>query len=87
SSVTAAAMLRTWSGTTCPGLPRVLSVSELFVNASLFSADSARSALSVLPVKSGDVWMLVEQPIKKARRHLYCANRSLMGSWIITVLN
>jgi hypothetical protein len=52
----------------------------LFVNASLFSADSARSALSVLPVKSGDVWMLVEQPIKKARRHLYCANRSLMGS-------
>src|SRR5437763_9698922 len=33
SSATAAAMLRTWNGTTCPSLPRVVSVNEWFVNA------------------------------------------------------
>jgi hypothetical protein len=55
--------LKTWTGMTCPSLRRVLSASELFVNASLFSGDSARSALGVLPGKSGDVWILVEQPI------------------------
>ena len=56
SSATAAAMWRTWSGTTCPGLALVLSVSELFVNAISFSAGSAPSVLeSMLRVKSGEV--------------------------------
>ena len=51
SSATAAAMLRTSSGTTCPGLLRALSVSGFFANASSFSAGSARSALrGALPV-------------------------------------
>jgi hypothetical protein len=50
SFVIAAAMLRTSTGTTCPGLLPVLWASELFVNASLFSADSARTALGELPV-------------------------------------
>src|SRR6266581_205908 len=36
----------------------------------LVKAGLARSALPALPVKSGDVWMFVEQPIKKARRRL-----------------
>jgi hypothetical protein len=48
---------------TCPSLLRILWASELFVNANLFSGDSARSALGVLLGKSGDVWILVEQPI------------------------
>ena len=45
SSATAAAMLRTLNGTTCPGLPQARSVSECFANASSFSGGSARSAL------------------------------------------
>src|SRR5260370_38820783 len=53
SSATAAAVLRTWTGTTCPGLPRALSGSGLFANASSFFVGSARSALrGVLPVNS-----------------------------------
>src|SRR5271165_1869498 len=52
SSATAAAMLRTSSGTTCPGLPRALSASGFFANANSFSEDSARSApRDTLPVK------------------------------------
>ena len=52
SSATAAAMLRTWSGTTCPGLPRAPSASGFFANANSFSGGSARSALrGALPVK------------------------------------
>jgi hypothetical protein len=49
---------------TCPSLLRVLWASELFANASLFSEDFARNALGVLPVKSGNMWILVEQLIK-----------------------
>jgi hypothetical protein len=52
SSATAAAKLRTLSGTTCPGLPRAPSVSGLFANANSFSGDSARSAFrGTLPAK------------------------------------
>ena len=68
SSATAAARLGTLSGTTCPGQPRALSVSGFFANANSFSGGSARSALrGTLPVKSGDVWIHVERPIKKTR--------------------
>src|ERR1019366_5102219 len=52
SSATVAAVWRTLSGTTCPGLPRAPSVSGLFANANSFSGGSARSALpGRLPVK------------------------------------
>src|SRR4029077_6210921 len=52
SFATAAAMLRTWSGTTCPGLPRAPSVSGFFANANSFSGGSARSAhRGALPVR------------------------------------
>src|SRR5437899_3039810 len=52
SSATAAAMLRTWRGTTCPSLPRPPSVSGFFANANSFSGGSARIALrGALPGK------------------------------------
>src|SRR3977135_2287325 len=52
SFAAAAAMLRTWSGTTYPGLPRAPSVSGFFANANSFSGGSARSALlGTLPGK------------------------------------
>src|SRR6266851_1456382 len=52
SFATAAEMLRTWSGTTYPGLPRAPSVSGFFANAKSFSGGSARSALrGALPVR------------------------------------
>ena len=51
---TAAVRLKTWSGTTCPGLPRAPSASGFFANANSFSGASARSALrGTLPVKCG----------------------------------
>jgi len=52
SSATAAATLRTWSGSICPGLPRAPSASGFFANVNLFSGSSARSALrGTLPEK------------------------------------
>src|SRR5580658_6408076 len=51
-SATAAAKLKTWVGTTCPGLPRALSVSGFFANANSFFGGSARSARrGTLPVE------------------------------------
>ncbi len=48
----AAAMLRTWNGTTCPSRPRAPSVKEFFVNANSLSAGSAPSAhRGTVPVK------------------------------------
>jgi hypothetical protein len=60
--VIAAAMLKTWTGMTCPSLRRVLWASELFANGSLFSEDFARNALDGLPVEYRDVWILVKYP-------------------------
>ena len=45
SYATAAAMLKTWSGTTCPSPPRAPWASGWFANANSFSGGSARSAL------------------------------------------
>src|SRR5208282_443121 len=51
SFATAAAMLRIWSGTPCPGLLRAPSASGFFANANSFSGGCARSALrGALPV-------------------------------------
>ena len=49
SSATAAAMLRTWNGSTCQGLPHVLWASVFFANANLFLGGSVRSAPGVIP--------------------------------------
>src|ERR1700694_4850452 len=82
SSATAAAMLKILNGMTCPRLARAPSVSGFFANANSFSGDSARSALrGALPVTSGDVWILLGQPIKHARRQLIV--RTAVGSLII----
>ncbi len=49
SSATAAARLRTWSGTTCRGLLPILSASGFFCNAKSISGGFAPSALRATP--------------------------------------